>query len=179
MRTVRTKIYSFDELSEKAKSKAVETNRHINVDYGWWKLLYEDAAAIGLKITGFDLDRNKHCSGNFELSAVKVAANIISNHGEECSTYKTAVAFLNEHNPIFAEYMDESCEHYESQGHGDKLADIEDEFLKSLLNDYANILQNEYEYLTEDEAIIETIQANEYEFVENGKRWGYSPLAVG
>ena len=171
MRTVRTKIYSFDELSEKAKNKAIEANRYINVDYGWWESLYEDAAAMGLTITGFDLDRNKHCTGNFELSATEVAANIISNHGEECSTYKTAVAFLNEHNSIFAEYMDENCEHYESQEYGDKLADIEGEFLESLLNDYANILQNEYEYLTEDEPVIETIRVNEYEFLEDGKRW--------
>jgi len=31
------------------------------------------------------------------------------------------------------------------------------------------MLQKEYEYQMSDEAIIETIEANEYEFTENGK----------
>ena len=32
-------------------------------------------------------------------------------------------------------------------------------------------LMNQYEYLISDEAIIETIEANEYEFTEDGERW--------
>ena len=40
---------------------------------------------------------------------------------------------------------------------------------KALLNDYLSLLSNEYEYLISDEAIKETITANEYEFYENGK----------
>jgi predicted transcriptional regulator len=31
------------------------------------------------------------------------------------------------------------------------------------------MLQKEYEYLTSEEAIIETIEANEYEFTEKGE----------
>ena len=31
------------------------------------------------------------------------------------------------------------------------------------------MLRNEYEYLTSEEAVIESIRANEYEFTEDGK----------
>jgi len=47
--------------------------------------------------------------------------------------------------------------------------DIDAEFLRSLCEDYRIMLQNEYEYLTSEEAIIETIIANEYEFTEEGE----------
>jgi len=46
--------------------------------------------------------------------------------------------------------------------------DIDDDFLKSLLKNYAALLQEEYEYLTSREAIINTIKSNEYEFDEDG-----------
>ncbi len=44
-------------------------------------------------------------------------------------------------------------------------------FLNSLIEDYSIILQKESEYLMSNEAIIETIEANEYEFKANGDRY--------
>ena len=49
-----------------------------------------------------------------------------------------------------------------------KLDEMSEEFLKSLLEDYRIILENEYEYLTSKEAILETIEANDYEFTADG-----------
>ena len=129
---------------------------------------YEDAANIGLKLTSFDLDRNRHADGAFTLSAAEVAQNILNEHGEGCATYKTAEAFLNDHNPVFAAYMDEENELFESYEAEEKLSDIEQDFLVSLLEDYSIILQNEYEYLISRKAVIETIEANEYDFTEDG-----------
>lgn len=168
MRNVRTKVYQFSELSEQAKQKAIETLSHINVDYEWWESIYEDAENIGLDITSFDLDRNRHADGGFKLSANEVAANILQNHGEECETYKTAQSFMDEWQPVFNSYMDEEDENYESSESEDKLQELEDEFLKSLLEDYSIILQKESEYLQSETAIIESIQANEYEFLKDG-----------
>ncbi len=51
----------------------------------------------------------------------------------------------------------------------EELENDEDEFLKELLEDYRIILQKEYEYQTSEEAIIGTIEANEYEFTQDGK----------
>lgn len=169
MKTITINTYSFDELSEDAKQKAIERLLDINVSYNWWQSTYEDAENIGLKITGFDLDRNRHASGEFTLSANEVACNILNQHGETCKTYKTAEKFMEDWQPIFTDYMNKDSENYESNDSEDQLIDLESEFLNSLLEDYSIILQNESEYLMSEEAIIETIQANEYCFTENGK----------
>jgi hypothetical protein len=167
-RTTTINVYSFFELSEQAKKNAINKLSDINVDYEWWEFTYEDAKNIGLKITGFDLDRNRHATGQLTLSAAEVAANILKDHGEKCETHHTAQQFIEDFNPLFAEYMDESSEHYENREREEELQDIENDFLKSLLEDYSVILQNEYEYKTSEEAIRETIEANEYEFDEQG-----------
>ena len=162
-------VYSFDELSEDAKEKAIYNLYDINVDYSWWDFTYLDAERIGLKITGFDLARNRHASGKFLLSPNEVAQNILNEHGESCETYKTAKSFMDEFEPIFTDYLDESSEDYESSDLEDQLTDLESEFLNSLLEDYSIILENEYEYLTSEESIIETLKANDYQFLEDGK----------
>lgn len=165
MRIKETKVYKFDELSEKGKEKALENLYDLNVYYDWWENTYEDAANIGIKITGFDIDRGSYCNGEFLLSAAEVAANIIRDHGEQCETYKTAQAFLDEINSI--DMPDDDSDEFSEWEK--KMLEIEDEFQKSLLEDYRIILTHEYEYLTSEEAIIETIHANEYEFTEDGK----------
>lgn len=168
MRTIEINLYKFDELPEEIKTKAIEKLWDINVDHSWWDITYDDAEQIGIKITGFDIDRGNNCTGEFNLSAAEVAQNILNNHGEKCNTYNTASNFLEEFNPVFAEYMDESSEKFEGAEAEEDLLYLESEFLKSLLEDYLTLLRNEYEYLTSEKAIIETIEANEYEFLSDG-----------
>ena len=170
-RTIRTKVYKFEELSSEAQSKAIEDNYDISIDYSWWEFIYEDAENIGLKIKGFDIDRGSYCKGEFTLSANELSQNIFNNHGEECETYKTAKSFMNEWQPVFNDYMDEDSEGYESGENEGKLNDMENEFLKSLLEDYRIILTKEYGYLTSDESIKNTIIANELEFTQDGRRF--------
>lgn len=169
MKTVTINIYQFSELSDEAKEKAISNLSDINVDFDWWTNTYEDAARIGLKITSFDLDRNRNAKGQFTLSANEVAQNIFNEHGEECETYKTAKSFMEEWQPIFNDYMNENSENYESRESEDKLQDLEDDFKNSILEDYSILLQHECEYLQSEKAIIETIEANEYDFTEDGK----------
>lgn len=169
MRTITKTVYTFDELSDESKEKAINNLIYINVDYVWWDSMLWDAEDIGLKIITFDLDRHRHAEGYFLLSRNEVAQNILNNHGSQCGTYKTAQSFLDEHEAVFADYMNEDSEHFESYESEQKLLEIEDNFLKELLEDYSMMLQHEYEYRMSDEAIIETIEANEYEFYENGE----------
>ena len=162
MRTIRIKLYKFSELNEKAKETAIESLSLVNVEYEWWDSVYEDAKNIGLKLTEFDLDRNRHAKGEFLIAANEVAANIFRDHGDSCQTYKTAESFMNDWQPVFNTYL-------ETEEGEDKLMELEDEFLKSLLEDYYIILKNEYEYRTSREAIIETIEANECWFTKEGR----------
>lgn len=169
MKTIEVNLYQFDELSEAAKQKAIENLCDINVNFEWWDSTYEDAKIIGLEITSFDLDRNRHAEGNFLLAANELAQNVFNNHGENCETYKTAQKFMEEWQPVFSSYMDETSIDYESRASEDKLQDMESDFLVDLLEDYSIMLQKECEYRQSAEAIIETIQVNEYDFTADGK----------
>jgi hypothetical protein len=173
MRTIETKVYHFSELSEEAKEKAIQAYFDINVSHEWWEFIFMDAEQIGLKITGFDLDRNKHCTGKLIHSASEVSNLILKNHGETCETYKLAENFISEWDYLvekFSDGIDKTRVSEENEWEFDNEADeLEAEFLKDLLEEYASILQKAYEYLTSEEAIQETIEANGYEFTEAGK----------
>ncbi len=171
MKTVTVTLFTVNELKEEVKNKVLDKYRYINVeDAQWWNNIYDDAKEIGLKITSFDLNRNRHANGEFLLSANEVAQNILNNHGESCETYKTASSFIEDWQPIFNDYMDESSEKYENKETEEQLQEMEDSFLESLLEDYSIMLQNECENLTSDEAVEETLTINEFSFLENGKR---------
>ncbi len=159
MRTVTKTInvYKFEELTKEAQDKVIQTIAPWQVENGWYEDLYEDAKTIGLQVIGFEVDGNRFAKGRFSDSAMACAEKIQANHGEECETRKTADKFLSDRIDLFV---------------GDSEADeseLEEQFLKDILSDYADMLQREYDYLTSREAIIETINANEYEFTEDGK----------
>lgn len=172
MRTIRTKVYKFDELSEQAKQTAIEKLSDINVGYDWWESTYEDAANVGLKITSFDLDRNRYAKGEFKWTAIECANLIKKEHGEMCETYQTANKFLAERDELVEKYSDginTDIVTEENEYDFDQNADeLESEFLKDILEDYSIMLQNECEYLQSEESIIDTIKANEYEFTAAG-----------
>ena len=167
MRTIRTKLYKFSELSKEAQEKAIENLSSINVDYEWWEFTLEDAKNVGLEITEFYIDRG--CKGLFIDSAEVTANKIIEQHGAVCKTYQTAKYFLEEYNKAKAKFEEENEGFYFSDE--EESEELAEEFLKSLLEDYRIMLRNEYEYLTTEEAIKETIEANDYEFTREGKQF--------
>jgi hypothetical protein len=164
MKIKKFKVYSFSELSDDAKQKALEYLQDINMD-NWHEFIIEDAKEIGLKIEDFDIYH--FLNARFISSAEECAAAIMKNHGNHCETYKAAENFLNERYQLPDADDETSCE-YNSDIH-DKIEELESKFLKAISEDYRIILKHEYENLTSEEAIIETIEANEYEFKENGE----------
>lgn len=158
--------YSFSELSDEAKERAIEKLYDINVDHDWWEHTYEDAERAGLKISSFDIDRGSYVAGGFIQSAEDTANGVIKEHGDRTETYQTAKNFLVEYNKLRPLIDDENNDDYqEAEG---ELEAREKEFLHNLCEDYRIILQNEYEYLTSETSVRETIEANEYEFTEIG-----------
>lgn len=159
MQTKTYNVYKFDELTKEQQQKAIENLRGINVDFDWWEPIYEDAEYIGLKITSFDLDRNRHATGEFIKDAEYCQYRISQEHGETTETYKTSREFTADRAKL-----DINADDYE-----EKLEELENDFLSSLLENYSIMLQNEYEYQTSSEAIAETILAHDYDFTEDGK----------
>lgn len=171
MKEVKIRLYQFSELSEKAQRNAIEKLSDINVDYSDWDNSTEDANEIGLKI--ISLDDHRENEGHFVCSAYETANLIKVNHGETCETYKTAISFISEWDKTverFSDGVNKNQVTEENEGEFDSIADeLEKDFLHSLLEDYRILRNKNYEYLTSEGVIKETIEANEYLFFANGK----------
>ena len=143
MKTVTVQLYQYDELTEEAKENVLQRLCDINVDYEWWDFIFEDAQNIGLEITEFDIYRNE-IAGKLIYEPAEVKKAILENHGKMCDTYKYVKGFD----------MRQEIDEYE--------------FKYGLLEEYLSMLEREYDYLTTQESVEETIRINEYEFTESG-----------
>ena len=168
-KTITITLYSFKELSEEAQQKAIENLYDLNVNYE----TYEDAERIGLKLTSFDLDRNRHAKGKILVDHLEMAELIFKEHGKDCDTYKTATEFIKARTALVAKYSDgkqlDIVDEDKEYDFDQECDELENDFLNSIIEDYSMMLQNEYEYQTSEEAIIESIEANEYTFTKDGK----------
>jgi len=160
MKTIEIKLYQFNELSEKAKERALEDLRYINVDDSWWyECSIETFSEFGVVVKEFDLyrrtislDFKKDITDICEKFAYEWKDNEI---GETCKGYLKSVDA-------------QLCLDASDQ---EMLEDMEGVFIKDLEYAILNWLNDEYEYLQSDDAIIDTIEANEYDFTENGERY--------
>jgi hypothetical protein len=182
--TITTTVYTFSELSEDAQQKAIEDSRYANVaDLEWWDTTYEDARTIGLEITGFDLGNRKTIAGKLLKTLPECCRLVRANHGKSCDTFRTALHYNHRYFLEFSRWRramlsdPDVCENWRPS---DWLAEFSDtpeatdtanDFRLDLLSDYRSILDSEYDYLTGDVAISESLTANEYRFTADGSRF--------
>jgi hypothetical protein len=176
MKQLTITVYTFDELSEPAKDKARGWILEWYPENDWYESVYDDAKTIGLKINGFDIDRGNYCQGEFTTDEKEVTKRILKNHGRDCDTYKDSVNFLRGlkaivFNPENNYQVDDGNFLLTGEAEERKL-ELEQDFLKSLLDDYRIILRREYDYMCSREQIDEMIKTNEYTFTKDGKREG-------
>ena len=169
--TTHTVVKTFDELDDDAKQTVLEKYSDINAHFPWRDSTYEDAKEIGLEITSFDGSRHE-IGGKFTEYADRVIEKIIAGHGESCETHAIATRtklLLDAQKDILDGAdcdTEESCNAYNAAE--DAVEGIEEEFRREIKEEYLSMLRKEYKYITSEEAIIESIRANEYEFDENG-----------
>ena len=119
-----------------------------------------------MEISEFNIDRGNYCKGTLEWYLIKTIQQILQDHGKETETYKLAEKYLPEVEKLQNEINDNGENSFEAE---EKLEELEKEFTLELSEIYLSMLRNEYEYQMSKEAIIETIEANEYEFTIDGK----------
>jgi hypothetical protein len=169
MKTQTVNMYDFEELSEKAQEAALQEMASFNSNYEWFESVYENAEMAGLKITSFDL-RNRHAKGEFVHSAEDCANWIIDNHGEKSETYITAESYLNDKAQTLNDAeLDANGEIANEYSLDCALDDLDADFLRSILEDYAVILEKEWEYINSKEVILESVNANGYMFTIDGE----------
>ena len=161
MKTKTINIYQFNELSEKAKQKAM--NWYLEgEDFSFaWECIVDDAKNVGLTIK--QLDDHKFNKGFFVLSASDTANRILKDHGESCETYKDAKEYLEKVVFIRSSHLNEHEMDIQIEMYSES-------FLGNLLEDYRIMLNRDIEYQQSEHSVAESIEANEYEFLENGER---------
>lgn len=161
MKTIELKLYSFNELSEDAKKSAIRSLMNINVDHNWFDFHEEDAKRINAEIVSFDIYNSQI---DFKVDCIESTCySILDEHGENCFTYLIACKYLKFKDSIVSKY----------EKNIDKidilLDELENETIKELGDAYLDNIKKDYEYLLSDQAIIETIEANDYDFTELGE----------
>lgn len=196
MRIIETQAYQFTELSEQAKQKALDKAREWQADDNFWhEYVIDDAKEIG-KLLGIDIDKiyfsgfssqgDGACfTGHYEY--VKGAAKKIQEYApkdEELHSIAERLQAIQKRHfyGLSASikhrgyYYHSGCTDIDVYKNGNYLyseAEQEaEEEIKDLLREFMDWvyskLEREYEWLTSDEQVQEMIQANGYEFDEDG-----------
>lgn len=164
MREAVVKVFEFKELSDEVKKRVLNRLRDVNTQHEWWDWISSDAADIDMYLEEFDIF-DRHIIMVFNKLASDTAEAILRNHGEHCETYKLAQAYLAKNREITSEVVDDTevC---------DLIEELDDDFREDLSKVYFDMLKKEFEFMTSDEAIIETIlSVNGLEFLPDGREF--------
>jgi hypothetical protein len=198
MRTIITETvaYKFDELSKEAQEKAIDKNRDMNVSYDdWYEFIVEYFKESN---EYFNVDKvyfsgfwSQGDGAMFEYSGVK--GQLISDFLLTLDLSPMRKAWLNNNAGFYGNgkqrgnyYHEKSCSHSISLevDNGDILygsnfrgwiESFDSQFEEFVIDKYESMccdlystLEKEYNYLTSDEVIKESLIENDYEFDING-----------
>jgi len=162
MKTIEIKVYKFEELDKQTQEKVIDNYRYINVeDTFWYDCIKDDFNRLGLEIQAFDLDRGNYAKiyiDNFE----DTSNYIIEEFGDSVLIKRTAKNYLNELKEIVSNFK-------EDEDIDRELEVLDGNYQHEFEADILSYLRAEYEYQITDEAIYQTIEANDYNFTWNGK----------
>jgi hypothetical protein len=99
--------YKFEELAEGPQQLAIENNYDINVYYGWWDGVYEDAERAGLEITGFDVGMRDDIDYSPAMAMGESIEAIRAEHGKNCDTYKLTLEDWEDEERYFRQLAEE------------------------------------------------------------------------
>ena len=181
MREMNVTVYSFDELSEAAQERALNAFRYIEVEHDWYEYPYDTIRTAG-KIIGLDIDRiyfdtDLYCIFNASYEYVRGAAKAVQSEFPSATDLHDVARKLQalQKRHFYSLSCNVSSQRVSNSYRCFRFGeDYECEDLGDILDDFAHwariLLRDEYEWLTSNEAVKEMIEANEYEFTEDGKR---------
>lgn len=178
-------VYKFKELKKEIQDKVIEKLNDINTDYEWWEYMFKDWTAkleklgyndVKIYFNGFSSQGDGACftaqidllkwAKTHKLSAREIKAidkgditgRITHNYGYYFST--STNVDINSSNDN--DYINKTREKIEKM-----IVEEREELGDELYRE----LKKENDYLTSKEAIIETIEAYDYDFLEDGARF--------
>jgi hypothetical protein len=198
LRTVKTQLYKFDELSDEAKEKAIDKVRSSGsyLDYDWYDGVYEDSKTIG-KLMGIDIDKiyfsgfssqgDGACfEGDYEYQVGSVKA-ILDHAPQDKDLLSIATRLAAEQKKYFyrltakvkhrGHYYHSGCTNVDVQ-HKDRAYYYEpdnSEDIRDLLREFMDWiydrLEADHSYLLSDVAISEYLNSDDREYEKDGSRW--------
>lgn len=190
-------VYSFNELDESTQAQVLGNMRDINTDYAWWNYTYETMTTVG-KMLGINIDNiyfsGFYSQGDGALFTGSYSYNkgwrkaLSSEFGGEWLKVLIAIGETLQaiQAPMFyklsasvtqsGHYNHSGCTAFNVYYDGDYLTSEKQEQAETdliqALREFMDFiycqLEKEYDYLVSDEAVIESIESNDYEFLENG-----------
>lgn len=187
MKNVLKTVYELDEVKE----KAIEKNRYINVDFDeWhdfcieeWKENLEKAGFSDSKIcySGFYSQGDGACFDCACFDISRLMENLEFTDEEKARILEIQDEFSisiekNGHANYYSHektrFLNIDCFYIENESDENLLFKLEEQ-LEQLRLDFCykiyKDLNDEFDYLTSDSAVYDTLQANEYFFEENGE----------
>jgi len=183
MKTVEVSVYQFSELSESAKEKAISDFRVFD-EYSWSQEVLQSVEDglehFGASLSDYSIDWNNiNCSSwkisfpeQGELSGVRLWKYLQNNHLTYWNKYqKKTDELLSGNCPFTGVCFDEDfLDNIRKFIKRPDSSTFEDLLEESVWNCF-NAGCKDYEYQQSDEAITEMIEANDYEFTEDGERF--------
>ena len=163
----KTKVYKFNELPLNMKEKAVQNLYDINVDQEWWEYDYDyfhdELKTIGIACNKFYFSLNRDYYIAMDKPSIEDPRLLLKSAGFDLRCKEAR-------DIMYSDGVDINTNHYagartSNSIDNDKLND----FIKEKLECFLSRLRKDYEYLSSREAILETIEANDYDFTEDGK----------
>lgn len=199
MKTIEIKLYSFDELSEQAKDKAIENTRNNDgyLDYEWWDSVYEDykeniiAEYFNVTKMYFRGFWSQGDGAMFEYDGI--TDKLFNDFVDSLDLSPMRKQWLKTQGYVSAQgrqsghYCHEkSCSHsinlepdfswQSAENFANWIESFQDDFEEYVKDEYVELacslysaLEKEYNHLTSDEAIKEHLIINEYLFTEEGE----------
>jgi hypothetical protein len=195
MRTIETKVYTFDELSEEAKETAIENirnNYYEHNDFAEWAIddcgLFEPLHKELTELLGagykFPLLENTRNELYFDLDrgqSIDISnAMIVTNDDDFFKWLSIEHKDFEDEEGLFAlNYkIGKDTIEFELDNWSDDFTDKQEKIIKEAVDKFEehcmNILERiskDIEYRFTDEAITEDIEANELEFEEDGSQF--------
>lgn len=175
-------IYKFSELSKGAKEKAIKRFSDINVDFEEWSDYTIENYTNKLNELGYD-DVKCYFSG-FWSQGDGACFTAVVNLYKWGKKHKISTKLIEKgdmtakitHNFRYYYAKSTNVEVYVNGESNDKIEALRDK-IESIIekereeigNELYKELRDQYNYLTSEEAIVETIKANDYEFLASGE----------
>jgi len=188
MRIIALKVYKYDELSLKNQEKIRDRFRETQCEYDWWEFVYEDATTIGkilgiaiedIYFSGFASQGDGCCFiGSYEFNPNwEKDLKAYAPQDEQLHEIGSALADCQSGDVLLEAKITKADHHYSHEGtvhidvyDSEDSHEVDDPGISEALRDFMRWiykqLEAEYEYQMSDEAVEETIKANEYEFCE-------------